>query len=506
VRWPVPPLAVPDDPVAAEALARFDAVRLFTERARIADPDFVLDASSGPAVAELCRRLDGMPLAIELAAARVRVLPPAELAARLDDRFHLLTGGARTAEERQRTLRATVDWSWELLEEPDRRLFRRLAVFAGGWTLDTAEAVCAGDWVGAGDVLDGLARLVDRSLVVAVGGQPARFRMLETLRAYGQERLEEAGEAEALGRRHAIWYRDLAERAARHRTSYRWLRVLDADYDNLRLALGTAVARGDRETALRLGGALGWYWWLFRHAEGEQRLPGVLALAAGAPPSLEVARVLQAAAMVEALLTPTGATVAVARQSIELFERFGDRRGAATSRLLLAMTRLQLGEPGAAQLAEEAEAAFVEVGDAWGEATARLIRFVVDAVHLGPDPAADDGQRLLERFQALDDHWGIAYARFSFGEVAKVRGDLAAAVPHFEGALAAAREAGPTWIVCASLTYLGTLAALGGDDARGAALHAEAIALSRRTGQRRGLAFAWNEMGAVARAPVPPGA
>jgi predicted ATPase/DNA-binding SARP family transcriptional activator len=164
VRWPVPPLAVPEDAVAAEALAGFDAVRLFAERARMADPDFVLDADSGPAAAELCRRLDGMPLAIELAAARVRVLPTRELAARLHDRFRLLTGGARTADPRQRTLRATVDWSWELLEEPDRRLFRRLAVFAGGWTLDAAEAVCAGDGVAADDVLDGMVRLVDRSL------------------------------------------------------------------------------------------------------------------------------------------------------------------------------------------------------------------------------------------------------------------------------------------------------------------------------------------------------
>jgi hypothetical protein len=155
--------------------------------------------------------------------------------------------------------------------------------------------------------------------------------MLETLRAYGQERLVEAGEAETLNGRHVIWFRDLAERAARHRTSLRWLCAMDADYDNLRVALGTAVASGDRGTALRLGGALGWYWWMFRHAEGKERLAGVLALAADEPPSLDLARALQAMAMVEALLTPTEATVALARQSVELFERFGDRQGAAVS-------------------------------------------------------------------------------------------------------------------------------------------------------------------------------
>src|SRR5512132_881103 len=175
VVWPIPPLAVPDpaeadaagaggQAAAPEVLVGYDAVRLFVERATSADPGFVLDATSGPAVAELCRRLDGLPLAIELAAARVRALPPVELAARLQDRFRLLAGGARTLDPRQQTLRATVDWSWELLKDPDRRLLRRLSVFSGGWTIAAAETVCAGDGLEPGDVLDGLFRLVDRSL------------------------------------------------------------------------------------------------------------------------------------------------------------------------------------------------------------------------------------------------------------------------------------------------------------------------------------------------------
>ncbi len=183
VVWPIPPLAVPaaaDDTdagtaadagqaAAPEALAGFDAVRLFVERAASADPGFVLDAASAPVVAELCRRLDGLPLAIELAAARTRALPPAELAARLEDRFRLLAGGARALDPRQQTLRATVDWSWDLLEERDRRLLRRLSVFSGGWTVAAAEAVCGGDGLEGAEVLDGLFRLVDRSLIVAAG-------------------------------------------------------------------------------------------------------------------------------------------------------------------------------------------------------------------------------------------------------------------------------------------------------------------------------------------------
>ena len=173
-RWPVPPLAAPgleEHGGSPEALARFDAVRLFAERATLADPGFRLDAESGPAVAELCRRLDGMPLAIELAAARVRALPVGELLERLGDRFALLVGSGRSADPRQQTLRATVDWSFRLLGEADRRLFRRLAVFAGGFTVAAAEAVCGGDGLRSQDVLDGLFRLVDRSLVVPAGGR-----------------------------------------------------------------------------------------------------------------------------------------------------------------------------------------------------------------------------------------------------------------------------------------------------------------------------------------------
>jgi tetratricopeptide (TPR) repeat protein len=363
-----------------------------------------------------------------------------------------------------------------------------------------AEAVCGGDGLPPENVLDGLFRLVDRSLLVAAGGRPARFRLLETLRAYGQERLAESGEADTVAARHTAWFLDLAERAAQHRSSLRWLHLLDADHDNLRAALDRAVAHHDHQTALRLGGALGWYWFMFHHAEGRQRLAGVLALAADQPPSPQLALALQAAAMVEALLTPTGAAVDAARRSLELFERFGDRQAAATSRLILGLAEYQLGGAGAARLAEEAEAAFAEADDAWGAAAAGLIRFVADADHLGPDQAETAGRRVLERFRALDDHWGTTMTLFGLGEVARMHSDLAEAERRFQKALTAAREAGPTWIVGASLIYLGSLAALGGDDDRATALYAEALAESRRAGLRRGLAFARNEMGNVARA------
>jgi predicted ATPase/DNA-binding SARP family transcriptional activator len=525
VVWPVPPLAVPEAPDpevvpdprgaatgpgpagaadAPEALARYDAVRLFCERAAAADPGFILDAASAPAVAELCRRLDGLPLAIELAAARVRFLPPAEIAARLGDRFGLLAGGGRTVAARQRTLRATVDWSWELLEEREQLLFRRLAVFSGGWTVAAAEAVCAGDGLAAGEVLEGLFALVDRSLVVAAGGDPARFRMLETLRAYGAERLDEAGEAGTVAARHTAWFLDLAEEAANHHSERRWLRRLEADYDNLRAVLDRAVAGRNTETALRLAGALGWYWWTNSTLEGRQRLAAVLALAAGEPPTPALARVLQAVAMIEVQLTLSDATADAARRSLELFERFGDRQGAAFSKLLVAWVELQTRGPSEAtlRLTREAEATFGELGDPWGEAFAGHSRFAMEVnLHGLPDGAEEARRRILERFQALDDQWGVAQARFTDGELARARGDVEGAVGHFEAALASARHGGPLWIVLASLTFLGGLVALQGDDARAAALHAEAVELFRRTGeQRRGYAGLYNQLGQVARA------
>jgi predicted ATPase len=356
-RWPVPPLAGDD------------AVRLFVERARLADPGFTLDAGSEPAVAEICRRLDGLPLALELAAARLRALPVGEVAARLDDRFRLLAGGDRTADARQQTLRATVDWSYRLLEEPDRRLFNRLSVFAGGWTVEAAEAVCAGGGMDPAGVLEGLSRLVDRSLVVAAGGRPARFRMLETLRAFGQERLAEAGEAEALARRHAAWFRDLAERAGREH-GQQWLRALDADYDNLRAAMDRAAAGGDHDAVLRIAGALGWYWSIFHHEEGRRRLAQALALAPDGPPTPHLAKALQSAALVDVMLGPTPATVDAGRRSLELFERFGDRREAAQSKVWLGQAELQLhGGGDAPRLLREAEATFASSATAGGRPT-----------------------------------------------------------------------------------------------------------------------------------------
>ncbi|MFY9927713.1 MAG: AAA family ATPase [Streptosporangiaceae bacterium] len=280
--WAVGPLTLPPDPAATAmtaeraawpaprnataGLEEYASVRLFTQRARAVFPGFGVTPANAPAVARICRALDGMPLAIELAAARMRAMTPEQVAARLDDRFQLLSSGSRTAMPRHQTLRAVVDWSWELLDDAERMLWRRFSVFAGGATLEAAVQVCAGPGSGglsSAQVEDLVTALADKSLLtVRRGPDGVRYRMLEIIRAYGAERLEGAGEAEALRQAHGRYFLQLAEDSEKHLRAAEqldWLRRLADDQDNLRAALRGAVAAGDARTAVGLAASLGWY-------------------------------------------------------------------------------------------------------------------------------------------------------------------------------------------------------------------------------------------------------
>lgn len=264
---PVPPLQLPDptDPPDPESLARCEAVALFVQRARAARPEFEITPANAPSVAELCARLDGLPLAIELAAARVKVLSPPALLARLGRRLCLLTGGARDLPARQQALRNTMDWCYDLLAPAEQVLFARLAVFVGGCTLEAAEAVAGAGDEAAPDVLDGLALLVDQSLLRQVEGPDGepRFTMLETVREYAAERLEAGGDADVWRRRHADYYLALAEQAAPELVGPRqgaWLDRLEREHDNLRAALSWALERDEQTLGLRLVAALGHFW------------------------------------------------------------------------------------------------------------------------------------------------------------------------------------------------------------------------------------------------------
>ena len=272
VVWNVPPLTVPGPgSVAAEDVRAFSSVQLFATRAAAADPGFSIDADNAAAVAAICRRLDGVPLALELAATRIRALGPHELLHRLDDRFRLLANGTRSGPTRHRTLRALLEWSWQLLSEPQQTVLRRMAIHAEGADLTAVEALAAGDGVAAGDVAGLVADLVDRSLVVSTAGP--RYRMLETVVAYGLERLRDAGELEAMQRSHADYYVRLAEQAAaalRTREQCVWLERLALEAPNLRRAMETAIGLDDADLALRLVNAMAWYWFL-RGRIGEAR-------------------------------------------------------------------------------------------------------------------------------------------------------------------------------------------------------------------------------------------
>jgi non-specific serine/threonine protein kinase len=263
----VPSLRLPTGPeLPLDAVRQSEAVRLFTERAAAVQPSFALTSANAQAVVQVCQRLDGIPLALELAAARVRALSADQVAARLDHRFRLLAGGSRTALPRQQTLRATIDWSYELLTEPEQTLFVRLAAFVGGWSLEAAETICAGGGLEREDVLDLLIRLVEKSLVLTVGADSAqRYVLLETLRHYGREKLVTEGEAEALNGRHASYYLAWAEQAGRELAGSQLatrLRQLEAELDNVRAALRWSVEAGDAEWGLRVSGALSYFWYL----------------------------------------------------------------------------------------------------------------------------------------------------------------------------------------------------------------------------------------------------
>ena len=270
--WRVPSLSLPDllRLPLVESLAEYEAVRLFTDRAEVVLPGFLVTDQNALAVAQVCHRLDGIPLAIELAATRVKVLPVHQIAARLDDRFRLLTGGSRTALPRQQTLRAVMDWSYILLSEKERTLLRRLSVFAGGWTLDAAEAVCSGNRIETVEVLDLLAQLVDRSLVaVDREDAEARYRLLDTVRQYAREKLQDSGEETEVHGRHREWFLDLAERTEPELLGPEqgvWLARLEAEHDNLRAALTWSQQEEEGgEAGLRLAGALGRFWWMRGH-------------------------------------------------------------------------------------------------------------------------------------------------------------------------------------------------------------------------------------------------
>jgi non-specific serine/threonine protein kinase len=510
VVWRIPMLGVPD--LAAfgarnrDAIGRYEAVRLFLDRAAAVQPGFVLTEANAVAVANICRRVDGIPLAIELAAARVKVLAPDQILARLEDRFKLLTGGSRTALPKQQTLRAAVDWSYDLLAPPERTLLNRLSVFAGGFTLESAEAVCADDPLDTPDLLDTLTHLVDRSLVVPeeAGEGEIRYRLLETIREYGTEKLTLACERPAFRARHAERFLQLAERAEPELTGpgqAAWLNQLSREHDNLRTALGTFQETGDAARGLRLAGALWRFWWVRGNwAEGRTRLSTLLAAPGSAGPA-ERTKALNGAAV----LARTQGEYAAARPLLEealALARARDDRSAIAS-LVFELGNVANEEADyahARSLYEEALALRRGLGDSRG-ISAALHNLGVVAAAVGDLEAAE---RLYREALALHRELGNrAYEAFSLnglGDVAFYRGDLEASRRYHMEALPIQRELGDTRAAAFSLRELGEVATGRGEFGPAAERLAEALAIYRDLEDRQGLASTMEGLAVLAAA------
>jgi predicted ATPase/DNA-binding CsgD family transcriptional regulator len=439
----VPPLSLPDPHRLSdvESLARYEATGLFVERARAVKPDFSLTTSNAPAVAQICYRLDGIPLAIELAAARTRVLAPEQISARLDEGFAVLGEQRRSATPRQQTLRATMDWSYGLLSKEERTLFRRLSVFAGGCTLEEAEAVGTGDGAEY-DVLDTLSGLVDKSLLVAEASPGAdgvpRYGMLEPIRQYGQQRLEASGEDDRIRYEHAHYYLTLAEETEpglAEASQEAWLR-LRAELDNIRAALGFALGSGRAELGLRLAGALERFWWAgWPLVEGRKWLER--GLAGGEELSQPVrARALGAAGRIALWQDDLGPAVAMFEEALDLFKGLGDEHGVAASLASLGHAVLhQDAHERLEALREEAEVLRAEFTDPWALAELLLFLGMVDLHGGDHEQATALLEESMAAFRQIGDEgraatcatyvWMAALERGDYGRAASLlREDL----------------------------------------------------------------------------------
>ncbi len=427
--YPVPPLAVPDftQPGSPESLSQYEAVALFIERAVAVKPGFAVTNENAPAVAEISARLDGLPLAIELAAARINVLTPQAMLARLGHRLSLLSGGLRDRPERQQTLRGAIDWSYDLLDEGERALFRRLAVFSGGARLDAIDSVCPGEDLGI-DVLDGLTSLIDKSLLRQVAdpdGEP-RFLMLSTIREYATERLEESGRADELRRSHAEHYTALAAQAAPEllgEDKRRWLDWLEADRDNLRAAADWAVEHADAPMALRMVSSM----WRFAQmrgylAEGAERTRRALAVPAdGVDPVLR-ADALEALGGLYWWMGDFDRCVAAYGECLELRQQIGDKAAIAEAWYNLSFPvgfgamYERKGELGKAYDAvEEAKRLYAELGDRAGLAKAEWAYLTIGWRDEDFVTAREHGEIAESIFRELDDHFMLGWSLYDVG-------------------------------------------------------------------------------------------
>jgi predicted ATPase/class 3 adenylate cyclase len=524
--YEVPSLALPATAPAADlapaevrAIGRAEAVRLFVDRAQAVAPDFRLTGENAESVAEVCRQLDGLPLAIELAAARVKVMTVGQIVQRLDDRFSLLTGGSRTVLPRQQTLRALIDWSYDLLDAEERTVLRRLSVFRGGWTLEAAEAICADTAIQPTQVLDYMTALVAKSMVkVDDRVEVVRYGMLLTVRDYAWEKLLSSGEAAAVRDRHAAWFLDLAEEAAPALTGRQqaaWLDRLDLEHDNLRAMMEwlmcatpgpdrlapAAPAPATTAMGLRLVSALQPYWEQRGFlVEGRDRLADALAMpGAERSPDLR-ARALIAAGVLAAQQGDYDDARQLSEDGLTIARANGDNAAMAAALTNLGTVSQYQGDFQEARRQFETALSLSQAVDDRGGVGTALLSLGVLAREQGEYVAATHylGQGLALR-RELGDERGMASFLNALATLAFGRGDYEAARAQYEEALSIVRSLGDRRSVALVLSNLGRVASAQGDLSTARSLLEESLTFRRQIGERRGMANALNSLGLVAR-------
>lgn len=493
----VPPLSLPEPgqlPNLA-SLTQYGAVRLFIERAVAIKPDFQVTNENAAAVAELCGRLDGLPLAIELAASRIKILPPKAMLGRLQNRLRLLTGGERNLPSRQQTLRGAIDWSYNLLSRDEQILFRRLAIFTGGASLNALEALSQ-DGLDV-DVLDGLESLVDKSLLrqeEQENGEP-RFRMLETIREYALERLQESGEHENIAQQHVGIYVALAEESEpqlHQSDQLEWFKRLETEHDNLRAALNWSLKKGEVETALRLSTSVWHFWWVRGHlSEGRKWLEATLELAAKkSNKSPEHAKALYALAVFCRNFADAPCVIRYSKESAALALEINDQVSLGWAMIIQGIGLLMQREPAEARsAAEEAVTVLRDGGYAGWDLANVLLRYAMilasqsDVAH-----AREKMEAALILFRQLGDRWGASQALNMMGDMARMQGDYDRANTLYTESLHLYRELGVKRDIPASLRNLGHVALERGDKLKAKGYFTESLTLHHELGNRHGIA------------------
>ena len=486
----VPPLDLPDPRQFAdvELLTRNAAVTLFTQRAQALAPDFALTGTNAPVIAAICTRLDGVPLAIELAAVRIKLLSPHQLLSRLEHRLDVLTSGAQDLPARQQTLRATLQWSYELLSPGEQRLFRRLAVFVGGCLLETVEAVCRALGDGATAVLDGVQRLLDNNLLFErkqATGEP-RLTMLETISEYGQACLASSGEAEATRQAHAEYYLALAEEAEPRLLSaeqVQWLERLEQEHDNLRAALSWLLEKEQIELALRLGRGL-WSFWVFHDhlGEGQRWFEKALNASNGVVASVR-ARAIYAASSLAYYGGDLSRAAVYAGECMKLYRELGDKRDIAIALNALGHIARTRGDYAALRaLCEESLPLLQELGDTYRIAEALYLSAYGFHAQGDDTRACAVAKESLALCREVGERKRVADILHALGLFAYTQGDCATARTFYEESLTISRTMGEKWVAALCLLGLGAVVAAEGEPARAACLWGAAETLRTELG------------------------